>query len=678
LNLNRIPPQIAQLTALQTLDLSENQLTAIPPEITQLTALQTLFLGQNQITAIPSRITQLTALQELYLYQNQITAIPPEIAQLTGLDTLSLNQNLLIAIPPEIARLTALRVLHLNGNQIAAIPPEVAQLTALRALYLGQNQIAAIPREIAQLTALLELYLNGNQIAAIPPEVAQLTELRMLHLDQNQIAAIPPEITQLTALRALYLGQNQIAAIPPEIAQLTALHTLSLDGNQITAIPPEIGQLTALHRLSLNRNQITSIPPEIGLLRWLEEAAARDTKPYTEGLWLDENPLPDPYPKLLAPGQPNATINVLAWLRGELDPATLDSASPSEDDEEPSEPPEPAEDDPEIESATRQRPAAFRFGLRDGKIDALPETAHVANSETARDLHTELLEKARALQDRLVKTNSDKRAQQSIDRLLSTLGTNPADVRPGLLLSRSRSIKADRSAFNTPKARRELFPEAIAMMDDVLLSLHDLLAVYPDVRQIEAEQLALAVQRNPTTIRAVQRNTDAIKQAAADSDAATDEALAALKEHDADIEAARNTVTRAGLLADHLLVVRNFASEGLRAVRSGGQTIAHAVKPALGRAATELGELSGESWKQVKTNLPEGIGTAARLLPVGALAVLLISIAGPVGGLAALSGGFKELAKAIRKFSGRKKNPKDKPKKPKQRKQAHRGRATVG
>jgi hypothetical protein len=48
-----------------------------------------------------------------------------------------------------------------------------------------------------------------------------------------------------------------------------------------------------------------------------------DYEPLTEGLWIEHNPLPDPYPKLIAHGQPSATANVLAWLRGELDPATL-------------------------------------------------------------------------------------------------------------------------------------------------------------------------------------------------------------------------------------------------------------------------------------------------------------------------------------------------------------------
>ncbi len=46
-------PEIASLTALQTLSLSGNQLTTLPPEIASLTALQTLWLQDNQLTRSP-------------------------------------------------------------------------------------------------------------------------------------------------------------------------------------------------------------------------------------------------------------------------------------------------------------------------------------------------------------------------------------------------------------------------------------------------------------------------------------------------------------------------------------------------------------------------------------------------------------------------------------------------
>ena len=116
--ITELPPEIAQLTALQSLNLMGNQLTQLPPEIGQLTALQLLYLYENQLTQLPPEIAQLTALRLLYLYRNQLTQLPPEIAQLTALQSLDLKENKLTQLPPEIELLTNLVVLDVRKNPV--------------------------------------------------------------------------------------------------------------------------------------------------------------------------------------------------------------------------------------------------------------------------------------------------------------------------------------------------------------------------------------------------------------------------------------------------------------------------------------------------------------------------------------------------------------------------------
>ena len=147
-------------------------MTALPPEIGQLTSLQTLNLDGNQLTALPPEIGQLTSLQTLGLDGNQLTALPPEIGQLTSLQTLNLDGNQLTALPPEIGQLTSLQTLKLDGNQLTALPPEIGQLTSLQTLGLIGNQLTALPRQLADLlTKGLQLKLQGNPLSEPFPEL---------------------------------------------------------------------------------------------------------------------------------------------------------------------------------------------------------------------------------------------------------------------------------------------------------------------------------------------------------------------------------------------------------------------------------------------------------------------------------------------------------------------------
>ena len=276
-----IPPELGGLTQLQSLNLGGNQLSGvIPPELGGLTQLQDLSLGGNQLSgAIPPELGGLTQLQWLNLGGNQLSGvIPPELAGLTQLQSLDLNGNQLSgAIPPELGGLTQLQSLNLGGNQLSGvIPPELGGLTQLQWLSLSRNQLSgAIPPELAGLTQLQSLNLGGNQLSgAIPPELAGLTQLQSLNLGGNQLSgAIPPELGGLTQLQWLSLGGNQLSgAIPPELAGLTQLQDLSLWGNQLSgAIPPALGRLTQLQSLDLSGNQLRGvIPPELAGLTQLQ------------------------------------------------------------------------------------------------------------------------------------------------------------------------------------------------------------------------------------------------------------------------------------------------------------------------------------------------------------------------------------------------------------------------
>jgi Leucine-rich repeat (LRR) protein len=102
-NLTELPPEIGQLTQLETLILGKydddtskyigNQLTALPPEIIALEKLRSIDLSDNCLTAFPSEILEMVELRALDLSQNQITDVPEGITQLERLVELGLQQT---------------------------------------------------------------------------------------------------------------------------------------------------------------------------------------------------------------------------------------------------------------------------------------------------------------------------------------------------------------------------------------------------------------------------------------------------------------------------------------------------------------------------------------------------------------------------------------------------------
>lgn len=248
-----IPPELAALTQLLELDLSDSRFKGpIPSELGNLRRLQDLRLGSNALTgSLPGTLGQLADLRRLDLSHNSLTG----------------------PIPRELSRLTNLTTLNLQGNQLAeSIPHELGQLADLQGLFLSDNGfMGAIPPALGQLTNLVSLHLDGNQLTgSIPPNLGRLAELQALVLSDNRLTnVIPPALGQLMDLANLDLGRNQLSGpIPPELGQLTYLTSLGLDGNRLSAsIPAELGQLNRLENLNLYGNELTgSIPPELGQL----------------------------------------------------------------------------------------------------------------------------------------------------------------------------------------------------------------------------------------------------------------------------------------------------------------------------------------------------------------------------------------------------------------------------
>jgi len=119
-----LPPELGDLSALQTLDLSGNALSgAIPEEMGNLGSLMYLQLNDNQLEGvIPVSLGGLHSLRRLSLGGNRLSGtLPTELGNLTDLYWLTLQNNRLAGpIPQELAQLSGITMLDLSFNALWA------------------------------------------------------------------------------------------------------------------------------------------------------------------------------------------------------------------------------------------------------------------------------------------------------------------------------------------------------------------------------------------------------------------------------------------------------------------------------------------------------------------------------------------------------------------------------
>ncbi len=245
LNITQFPEELRELTHLERLNLSGNQLTQIPPEeLGQLSNLQHLDLHKNQLTHIPAELGQLSNLQHLDLHKNQLTHIPAELGQLSNLQHLDLYENQLTQIPPELGQLTSLQNLDLSSNQLTQIPPELGQLTNLQNLHLHKNQLTQIPPELGQLTNLQYMSLSKNpDLLTPPPEiVAQGTEAVLSLLQELSQERLFRYEAKLILVGEASMGKSSL---------LHAFRGETFDASLETTHGIEVGTLTLPHHPSL-------------------------------------------------------------------------------------------------------------------------------------------------------------------------------------------------------------------------------------------------------------------------------------------------------------------------------------------------------------------------------------------------------------------------------------------
>ncbi len=156
------------------------------------------FFSAQDLQALPSEIGNLTALEYLWVVNSELTELPAEIGNLTALKTLFLGSNKIEQLPAEIGALNSLEELGLMDNGLSSLPEEIGNLSNLKYVYLNRNKLTTLPETVGELNSLFMIDLSYNNINTLPKSFGNLQAIRRLNLEYNALESLPKSIISLT------------------------------------------------------------------------------------------------------------------------------------------------------------------------------------------------------------------------------------------------------------------------------------------------------------------------------------------------------------------------------------------------------------------------------------------------------------------------------------------------
>ena len=341
---------ITRLRKLETLECSNTKITDLRA-IAGLLQLKNLFFGNTRINDL-APIAALSNLESLAAWSTLIKHLEPianhaklkylniwdtRVSDLSPLSALQALESIDCAATPikdltPLSELKKLESLDISNTQVQELKP-IATCENLEILQAGGTKITDL-KALSGLTRLAHLDCSNSRIRNLNPLSG--IDLESLRCSNTNVADLTP-LKGMKRLSMLDCDGTRIGDLSP-IINLSGLTHLCASACQIKFLPEEISNLRSLEVFDARGNKLRALPKQLGFLSKLEEAAQAINSQNRAGLLLEGNPLPPPLPELIAPGQPQATINVLRWLRGE--PIETEAKDPN--------PPAPAEsaDDP--------------------------------------------------------------------------------------------------------------------------------------------------------------------------------------------------------------------------------------------------------------------------------------------------------------------------------------------
>ncbi|WP_162907020.1 leucine-rich repeat domain-containing protein [Allorhizocola rhizosphaerae] len=293
--LSKLDALLESAVEVTELDLADCRLREFPEQLFAFPHLRKLSLSRNtELAGIPERVAEMVALEELDLSGISLKELTPAVGQLKNLRVLDISGNRFQALPDELGDLPVLEVLR-AGDLECPVPDALSRLSTLVDLDLYRLHCpGGFPMVVTRLPRLRKLDLTLAVLGEVPDELLALTQLEELHLDAalGHVERLP-DLAKLPRLRVLRMdGRSGNAGRYPSnslldgVWSIATLEELGIDrwGEEdgrpaLTALPDEaFAAMSDLRRLDLSFNELTTLPESFYSLAGLEFADLRYTK----------------------------------------------------------------------------------------------------------------------------------------------------------------------------------------------------------------------------------------------------------------------------------------------------------------------------------------------------------------------------------------------------------------
>ncbi|KAK7304804.1 hypothetical protein VNO77_42693 [Canavalia gladiata] len=292
---------IGKLSKLQSLDLSNNNITGLPSDFWSFSLLKRLNLSSNQIPgSLTNNIGNFGLLEVFDLSSNNFSGkIPEAVSSLVSLRVLKLDHNRFEQnIPFGILKCQSLVSIDFSSNQLSGtLPPGFGDaFPKLINLNLAGNNIYGNDSDISGLKSIVSLNISGNSFQGSmmmglfqgKVEVMDLSRnqfqghisqvhfvsnynwshLVYLDLSENQLdGEIFQNLNESRNLKHLNLAHNKFTRQKfPKIEMLSGLEYLNLSKTSLIGnIPAEISQLSNLKSLDVSMNHLIGKIPLLNI-----------------------------------------------------------------------------------------------------------------------------------------------------------------------------------------------------------------------------------------------------------------------------------------------------------------------------------------------------------------------------------------------------------------------------